>query len=44
VVMFAVWVNMFVTKEKEAYTGIAFMAAGAGIYMLFLRRPASGVA
>src|SRR5262245_31317732 len=32
VVMFAVWVNMFVTKEKEAYTGIAFMAAGAALY------------
>jgi amino acid transporter len=43
-VMFAVWVNMFVTKETEAYTGIAFMAAGAALYLLFLRRPASGIA
>ncbi len=39
VVMLAVWVNMFVTQQTEAYTGIAFMAGGVTLYLLFLRRP-----
>jgi APA family basic amino acid/polyamine antiporter len=40
-VMFAVWVNMFVSQQTEAWTGIAFMAAGAALYLLFLRRAGS---
>ena len=38
VVMLAVWANFFLTKQKEAWTGVAFTAAGAALYLLFLRR------
>src|SRR5205085_1615238 len=40
IIMFAVWVNYFVTKQEEAWAGVAFITAGAVLYQLLLRRPA----
>lgn len=35
--MLAFWLNMYVTKPIEAYTGLGFMVAGAVLYLVALR-------
>lgn len=38
-VMLLVWLNMFAKQTTESLVGIAFMGAGAVVYLAFLRRP-----